>query len=911
MRYSRRFGAVIALALLVCGCVFAAAAGPAESLRSQTQALRQTLAGLGEPAKTVEITTPLRPFLADVLYGSDFYSGKLPPLTVGLLDEAKTQMHNGLAGVPLPLAAGDWAGLTAKPVPVYGGYAPRAYSETQPQLEILYRDTLTSNLTVTAGRLAPTGPVPPGALAVSVTGPTAARFGLRPGSRMKALGLTLVVTGIVRAQGLGSSFWQADPLSNTPMLEVPGKGASYWEGVAFADPDQLGAVQALLGYVTTAVWEFPLALNAVTADQAQTLDNHLSGVVQAPPRLTGRLAGGANDIALSTGLVQPLGLFLQTQTSVLAVLLLLFVSLIAIGVAVIVLAARMLVERREDDLVMLRARGASSRQVAALLARDAAPAVLPGAAAGVALAAVLVPGSVTDSTGSAVLGWGLAAVALVVALAGPALIGAWRHRRPAPAANPARVTSADTGVRLVSARGLIRLVAELTACGIAIAGLIVLHNQGVPAAGGTNWYLTVAPVLAAVPAVLIVLRLYPLVIRLLLWLARHRAGATGYIALAASARTSLATAGPAFALVLALTLSAFSGMVSDAISNGQVAASWQATGADAVINTSQVAVPVTPAIQHAIAGVPGVQRESAVWNMNWSAPAVSSLAVTGVDPAQYAALSAGTPFPRIPAGLLRPSPRPVTQSTVIDVLASPAAAAALGHGTVQLTSVLRVGPIQVHIVGTIAATPAYPAGGMFLLMPLEALPGFAGTPVPNVVLADGAGIDHARLAAAAARLLPGSDIAFRSDVLDGLHDSPLQRGALLLLLLTTIAAAAFGLLNLVLGLAVGAPARDLTFARLNVMGHAHGGRLAMTEALPAVVAAAIAGLACALVLPPLVGNAIDLSVFTDTTQPAALKPDFVSVGLPAAAMVVLAVVVLAAQTRFARHRGATSLLRAH
>ena len=38
-------GGTLALALLVCGCVFAAMAGPALSLHTRTQALQQTLAG--------------------------------------------------------------------------------------------------------------------------------------------------------------------------------------------------------------------------------------------------------------------------------------------------------------------------------------------------------------------------------------------------------------------------------------------------------------------------------------------------------------------------------------------------------------------------------------------------------------------------------------------------------------------------------------------------------------------------------------------------------------------------------------------------------------------------------------------------------------------------------------------------
>ena len=49
-------------------------------------------------------------------------------------------------------------------------------------------------------------------------------------------------------------------------------------------------------------------------------------------------------------------------------LLLLFVSLIVIGAAVILIAARMIVARRDAELAMLRARGGSLRQVAAVMA---------------------------------------------------------------------------------------------------------------------------------------------------------------------------------------------------------------------------------------------------------------------------------------------------------------------------------------------------------------------------------------------------------------------------------------------------------------------------------------------------------------------------------------------------------------
>ena len=126
-------------------------------------------------------------------------------------------------------------------------------------------------------------------------------------------------------------------------------------------------------------------------------------------------------------------------------------------------------------------------------------------------------------------------------------------------------------------------MAEATACAACVAGLIVLRGQGVPAGGGVNLLLTVVPVLVAVPVVLIMLRLYPLAVRGLLGLSARGTGATGFVALSAAARSSLTGLLPAFALVLALSLATFAGMVNTGIARGETAASWHATGADVAI----------------------------------------------------------------------------------------------------------------------------------------------------------------------------------------------------------------------------------------------------------------------------------------------------------------------------------------
>jgi len=434
---------------------------------------------------------------------------------------------------------------------------------------------------------------------------------------------------------------------------------------------------------------------------------------------------------------------------------------------------------------------------------------------------------------------------------------------------------------------------------------VVLHDQGVPANGGINLYLAATPVLVAIPVVLIVLRLYPLAVRGLLRLSSRRAGATGFVALAGAARSSLAGVLPAFALVLALSLATFAGMVNQAITRGEIAASWQSTGADAAITATSA--PVTPAAEKAIAAVPGVKRLTATWNTSWTTPGGQPVTVVAVDPASYAALLASTPFPAVPFAKLG-SEAPGTGT--VSVLASPAALANLGGTAAQLSSPVAMGPIRVRVAGTVTSIPGQPAGSAFLVMVIQRIPGPLGVPAVNRILITGSGISAAAMSAVVARQLPGASTAFRSAALAALAGSPLQHGADLILPLTIATAAGFGLFILMLGVALGTSDRALTLARLTVMGHERSTGLVLLEALPAVVLAVAAGVACALALPPLVGSALNLSVFTGSGAPVPVRPDWISLGLPSVAAVLLAAAALATEARRLSRHGVTKMLRA-
>jgi hypothetical protein len=95
------------------------------------------------------------------------------------------------------------------------------------------------------------------------------------------------------------------------------------------------------------------------------------------------------------------------------------------------------------------------------------------------------------------------------------------------------------------------------------------------------------------------------------------------------------------------------------------------------------------------------------------------------------------------------------------------------------------------------------------------------------------------------------------------------------------------------------------------MGHERDTSLVMAEAMPAVLTAVVAGAVCAVVLPHLIGSAIDLSAFTGASAPVLFQLNVTALGLPAAGVVVLAVAALATEARTLRRRGIAGILRAN
>ena len=881
--------ATMVLALLVLACVFVAVAGPRENLAAQTQALRKAFAASSSQAASVVATADWNQFTQNIANSSPF-SPPNPFLTSTQISEVASQVRGDLTsdGIPLAPAAADWVGLTSVTQPVTSGAAEDAahLSGLPTNLEVAYRDPFTKYTALIAGRY-------PGAgsgrtLQVAVTQQTAARLGLHVGSKFvigAAAPVTLDVTGIIRPRSPGSPFWTSHPASAAPYLVYRAYEPLYWVVGVFVGTSEVRQLQQVLSRAGLKMeWQFPVALGGVSADQAQPLQAKLSLATAQTPRLSGDVAPAAGALVITTGLLNSLAAFIATQSAISDLTWLLFVSLTVLAAVVLLLAAYLVAVRREAEFTMVRARGASVRQIAGLALRGCAFVCLPAAVVGAVLAIALVPHSSPSAA------WWLGGITVLIAIVGPAVIAAWRHR----------FRRRQTRLRRVPRR----LVTEAALCAAAVAGLIVLRSQH--PTGGINLYTSAVPVLIAIPAVVIIARLYPLVLRTLLRTFGGRASATGFVGLARAARTSLTPALPAFALVLALTLAAFAGMVMGAITRGEIAASWQAVGGDARIQTAGGgAAIVTPTAQHTIGAVPGVRQTATAWLSSWTLPGGQQVDGIAVDPASYAALVATTQtWPQVPAAKLA-----LRAGQPVPVLASRSVAASLAGAATVITQT-GLPPLRVRVAGILSGTPAAPGDQAFFIVPISAIRGETAPPL-NVLLITGSGISASALAATAQQILPGSVTNTRSAALDALSGAPLQHGIYLIFALAIAVAAGLGLVVMVLELALGTTDRELILARLATMGLPGRQRIWLTllEIGPPLLAAAVAATCCALALPRLLGPALDLSVFTGSGAPVRALPDFTSFVLPLAVLALLAVVALAIETWAQQRRGIAAQLR--
>jgi len=877
--------ASVAFGLLVFVSVLASLTIPRESVGLRNEALQRVISASGPGDRAVTVTPvlvdpaneePVEPAPGDIAAASAFLRSQLLP-----------------GGLPLASSPPAWSSVTTGYLRVTG--AARAAGSGPPQFEMSYRTALARYSHVVAGRLPGGGSN--GVVQVAVTTATAARFGLRVGTRLNAGPAVLVVAGIIQPVRPSSAFWSADRVAATPALTpATSSQRSHWTGVLFIAAGALPLIETSLAPQMSATWWYPVALGRLTAGQVGGLARGLDTLLSS--QLTLSISGIPVTATITSPIPSILSPFIAGESAAAPVLELLYVSLAVLGAVVVLLGARLVAQRRAEEFTLMRARGAALHQLAWLVLRVNLVIAATGGAAAALLAVGLTPGD-----GDAV-GWWLAGVTIAVSLVGPVLISVLPQRVAAPVTGrtPRRAAGRTSAAR--------RIVVETALVAVAAGGYVALRNEGL-GAGSNGLYTSAVPVLVAIPVAIVVLRCYPPVARELARIAGRMRGVVAFVGLARATRTPPGTVLPSFALVLVLAMVAFPAMIAASVTRGQVAASWQQVGADAIIAAPPGQV-ITAPVQRQISSVPGVGSTAAAVVDAGTLPSGSVLAVVFVDPASYAAVSDQAPGPRFPLAALSGKSRSGQTAGALPAVAGTAATQLIGKAPATISLGART--ITIRLAGRIGGVPGAAAvsgvaDGAAVVLPLRALG--PRPPGPDLMLVAGPRLDAARLRAVVRRALPDGSVTLRSTALAALTTTPVLQAAQTALAQGLATAAGFGVLVLLLSLLLTARTRAMTLTRLATMGlrRWQAQLLLAAETLPPVAAAAIGGVACAWLLAPLIGPSLNLTALSGTDSAIAVTPAVLPLVTSAAGLVLAAMLVLAVQAVITYYRGSARALR--
>ncbi|MFD4373752.1 FtsX-like permease family protein [Streptomyces sp. NPDC058486] len=900
-------GAAAGLALLVFVTALLAAALPRVVDAYETKGLRHGIRTAPAHQSMVEVTTPLE-------------SGVT--VSPGTLREDQERLR-GILPAPLGTDREQTVHGIRTMIRIEGldPWLPEPDNEPV-EFTLASPSDLASHATLREGRM-PAGT--PQRAEAAVTTATAKSLGIKTGSVVHVPGtdgnpVAFTVTGIVEPRDPERPYWVVEPLLKAAVLALkpsPTEVTSYWQAALLVSPESGSALTSTTG-TPEAYWRFPPTDDHLTAQDAGPLAAALDSLAGGPALVEVRGVTGPTG-RLSTGLDEVLAAYTATGAAISPVVAVAVFGIGAVAAVVVAMTGGLFLSRRDTELTLLRARGASLPGIGFRLLGETAAVAVPAAALGLAAAIVLVRGPDTPGapalTGSAPLlpsVLGAALVALIAALVLP-VRAVLRHR--APRLHGAREDLVDAKP---SRR---RTVVELTLLVLAAGAIGSLRLRGTSDSG--DHLVSAAPVLVGVIATLVLVRVQPLPLRWLARPARRMRGVVGPLALARAGRSSATGVLPLLALVLALTTAAFGGSVLAGVATARDRAATLATGADARIEGRTEGVPLPAGLAEAVRGTKGVREAQPVqieYGVALPSPVATdqpmSAPLVAVDPAAYAELARRTDNGAFAAGLLAPTgkggPEAVGDTDrVLPALASPDVAARLGAEPMPL--IAAAGSFHVKVVAVRDSTPAV-RGEDFLVVNAADITNRR----QSAVLVSGAP-DGAALRAAVAAKSRDFDVTLSSEARGSYVDSPLQSGAEGLYAAAIGAGAAYAVVAVLLSLTRSGPERATLLSRLRTMGltRRQGRRLLGLEALPPAVFAALGGALAGWATVPLLAPGIDLRRLALATAEGGaglagvpLRADPWSLVLPAVAVVLLTGAAAGVQAWWTGRRSSVKELRA-
>ena len=816
---------------------------------------------------------------------------------------------------------------------------PPGAASTSTQLTVSYLPSARTHLRYVSGR--PPADHTPLATApqIGLSQATARALGVRTGSRLnlefaKTPGAQnapphaeLLVTGIYRTTAATDDFWTGretlDQPSRYPAERSSGTVLAV-RGLVGRDAADLLAGAGVGGPRVT--WQLRADLSGAALDRARALTGPLShygadlsaALCQGSDWVTGdiscQVGGQSTQSLLVTDSLTPLLTTFTAQDQQARALATYAVdALAAVALATVAVAVRLLLRRRQPHLRLQRARGASTARLVLLRCAVAWPVVLLAALLGWATGRALAP---TGTSGSP-QPLPAAIVTAVVLLTVPLMtwLAVREPRRPGRLRRTRRGTAVGR-----------RVVLELTVLLATAAGVLALRSQG------PDGILGAVPVLVALAVVLILLRVYPFVLRLVLRQTRRGRGAVGFVGAARAAHDAPATGLALFVLVLTLGTAVFGGLVQRTVDDGLATGAAWTTGADASATVSGTTTPpgiktvaptgIRTALQHLRTLDLAGQNDGA---------AIPQVAVITVDPRQLAAVAPKSPLAAaLLSGLTTPQGTRTSASTPLPSLLSPDLRArertggftttivAQGQRPVNLTlkpvGTLTTAQLRDPLLGPITAQ--LPAGTPMLITTATAdhlLPQQDSGSTVLLLKGDGSTTPSptALRSAAAKALGPLAQIRVRSETLRTLRADGLTQGLGTIYTTSSILAALSGLLALALELTLTSHERGRTtsFLRTLGLGGKEAGAIHFLQLLPLAVASAVGGTLLGLLEPRLLAGTLDLRQFTGGPAQPALHTDYSLTLALVAGVTALILTAAATETVLARRRRLGAVLR--
>lgn len=702
------------------------------------------------------------------------------------------------------------------------------------------------------------------------------------------------LSGIFEPIDPGDPYWAMAPSALEPGLARTSPEVGnilIVTGGAFIDPGSWPVMASEIpGIVPNTTAGIPLSTVDLTVDQIEELLPQLRyfmglSYTVGPP--SDQI--GAQKLIFNSEAGDFLTAALQRAATATVVLVMVASGPIGVAIAALWLLSRLIVLRRRPALALASARGASGWQLRATQALQCLLLSAPAAAIGAGMAYALFPAS-----------WSLVSIwfAAMAAIVPPALL--------ALAASPRslRSTRGDVDPR---ARGRFRWVLEVVVLALTALAVYLLLQRGLTTNSGTvdiDPLLAATPLLLALSAGLIVLRLYPLpLIGLARWL-KPRRGIVAFLGANRSIRDPAAGLAPVLAMVVGLAVAVFSGVLLGTVSHGVTTAAHSTVGADMRIDSP----PLWPNQMEAIAAIPGVEEIAGIYEYsrlkNLSVEENISVPTLLADTAALARVQAGVPgTAQIRVDMTK------KVGDAMPALLSPSLAAqyAIGENS-------SLGDADIVTAGESGTSTSLSGVADWVLVDKTFSPELGVYNfVPKIVLMKlDPGADVAAVARAAAEIAgPDSLVRTPADVAHQLQESPVSAGLQLALLALAAIVALLCAATIVLALLTSGPARERLLALLRTLGltPAQARGILSWEIGPTAIVAIVTGSVLGATLPLVVLAGVDLRSFTGGSIQPAVSIDPVLLAIVIGGFSVLVLVATAIAMAAARRVSMARTLR--